>query len=756
MPSKFKVIIVGGGIGGLSLANMLETFDIDYVLLEARHDIAPKEGAGIGLMPNGSFILEQLGIFEAIKAAAPDAEVCEAHIRDSTGKPIISLKHLMYHQEMRHGYSMLFFDRRVFLDVLYGQLKQKEKVHCDSKVHHIEHLDKGVRVTTRDGQTHMGDIVIGADGIHSTIRKELYKTADFSKHNQEHNVPCYYQCSFGIAQDVEGWPQSQQGFTSGRGKSFLVVSGPRGRLYWFLFVKYPKPKYGRDIPRYSVEDEAEFVNKHRDLIVCEGLKFGQLYGKRVISGLTPLHEIVFREWFADRVLLVGDAVHKPNPIGGMGGNAAIETAAELVNALVDIRSDRQGSLDGLSLDEIRVVFKHVQDSRFQRAKFTVAASHELQYIMAMENPILATFALRVLLPLGGKHNFFRDLSSRIVGGSRLKHLKLPFRPHAIPYDHELPAKPLDGPLSRAVWPLFCVTVLYLTFTDRSSPEVSKIAHGLLASPNTAPSTFINYWVSIISPMIIYTVEGSRIGRHGSILSVPLIFLIVISVRGIGRSINLYALLYMFHSPLITVDRPVPAASAKSLLLATGMSFLLASLQLGLASTNTDPAGWLTSPATIVIAFYIAITAGRTVLKRFARSDSNHNPEKHEEWYSSDDMLSLNAIFGLVFFIQAFVSIAAHVLRSYSHLGILPNPIASRSTAFLFWGDLFRANGGSMIHSLYLVWELRRQGYVSSKDGLMVICAFSFGNLLIGPSACWIGVYWFRENVILGLSGQVSS
>jgi 2-polyprenyl-6-methoxyphenol hydroxylase-like FAD-dependent oxidoreductase len=97
----FKVIIVGGGIAGLTLANMLEKFDLDYVLLEAHEDIAPPTGAGVGLMPNGSFILDQLGCYEAVRAAAQDGEIEDSHIRDSNGKSVISLKHMMYHLEKR-------------------------------------------------------------------------------------------------------------------------------------------------------------------------------------------------------------------------------------------------------------------------------------------------------------------------------------------------------------------------------------------------------------------------------------------------------------------------------------------------------------------------------------------------------------------------------------------------------------------------------------------------------------------------------
>ncbi|KAK7413086.1 hypothetical protein QQX98_008034 [Neonectria punicea] len=64
--SDFKIVIAGGGIAGLVLANMLEKFDLDYVLLESHSEIAPPVGASIGMFPNGLRILDQLGCYGAI------------------------------------------------------------------------------------------------------------------------------------------------------------------------------------------------------------------------------------------------------------------------------------------------------------------------------------------------------------------------------------------------------------------------------------------------------------------------------------------------------------------------------------------------------------------------------------------------------------------------------------------------------------------------------------------------------------------
>lgn len=67
-----KIIIAGGSVAGLALANMLERFGIDFVVLEAYPRIAPQVGASIGLLPNGLRILDQLGCYEASRAKSEE------------------------------------------------------------------------------------------------------------------------------------------------------------------------------------------------------------------------------------------------------------------------------------------------------------------------------------------------------------------------------------------------------------------------------------------------------------------------------------------------------------------------------------------------------------------------------------------------------------------------------------------------------------------------------------------------------------
>jgi len=80
---SFRVIIAGGSIGGLTLAHCLSRAGIDYVVLEARSEIAPQIGAAIGISPNGGRILDQLELFDVINAQSCPMKF--VHSRESDG-----------------------------------------------------------------------------------------------------------------------------------------------------------------------------------------------------------------------------------------------------------------------------------------------------------------------------------------------------------------------------------------------------------------------------------------------------------------------------------------------------------------------------------------------------------------------------------------------------------------------------------------------------------------------------------------------
>lgn len=71
----------------------------------------------------------------------------------------------------------MFLDRQMVLQVLYDNIKDKSKVLTNKRVKTIQSEDGGVTAITTDNSVYKGDIVIGADGIHSTVRSEMWKHA---------------------------------------------------------------------------------------------------------------------------------------------------------------------------------------------------------------------------------------------------------------------------------------------------------------------------------------------------------------------------------------------------------------------------------------------------------------------------------------------------------------------------------------------------------------------------------------------------
>jgi len=86
--SAFKVIIAGGSICGLALANCLQYANIDFVLLESREQIGLHPGASMSIEPPGARILDQLGVYAELEKHL--VQTPETVLRDSRGRKFIS------------------------------------------------------------------------------------------------------------------------------------------------------------------------------------------------------------------------------------------------------------------------------------------------------------------------------------------------------------------------------------------------------------------------------------------------------------------------------------------------------------------------------------------------------------------------------------------------------------------------------------------------------------------------------------------
>ena len=73
------------------------------------------------------------------------------------------------------GYPIAFLERQRILQILFHRMRDQTKVLVNKKVVSVDHYEDGVLVSCADGSCYPGDIVAGADGIHSKVRREMWR-----------------------------------------------------------------------------------------------------------------------------------------------------------------------------------------------------------------------------------------------------------------------------------------------------------------------------------------------------------------------------------------------------------------------------------------------------------------------------------------------------------------------------------------------------------------------------------------------------
>jgi hypothetical protein len=210
------------------------------------------------------------------------------------------------------------------------------------------------------------------------------------------------------------------------------------------------------IPRYSEEQRDALAAEHAEDRVTDTLTFGELYALRTTATLQALPEVVFKKWHYNRIITIGDAAHKVshtnelndsrltnqkfNPIGGQGGNSAIEDAAVLATQLQKLLN---GDNKTTNFTEAAIVqaFEETQRLRFDRATKFLKSSHQLQSVQAQDT-LVSRFIAKVVLPLSSSDSAIEMICSGARGAAKIEALPVPKRPHSDLWDDEKPSKPM--------------------------------------------------------------------------------------------------------------------------------------------------------------------------------------------------------------------------------------------------------------------------------------------------------------------------
>ncbi|KAG0070104.1 hypothetical protein BGZ89_001412 [Linnemannia elongata] len=168
-PDRLRVLIVGGGIGGLMLGLMLERASIDYVILERSSEIRPL-GSAISLNGTVLRLFEQLGLLEDLYKISKFSGRLHLVKEDTVTQGHVDLEHF----RERYGYYSVVFGRPELLKLLVSRIPPG-KLILGKRILTTARTEFGVLVRCSDNSAYEGDILVGADGAYSSIRQNMYK-----------------------------------------------------------------------------------------------------------------------------------------------------------------------------------------------------------------------------------------------------------------------------------------------------------------------------------------------------------------------------------------------------------------------------------------------------------------------------------------------------------------------------------------------------------------------------------------------------
>ena len=307
VPEKPKAIIAGGGIGGLTAGIALRQAGIHAVVYERASELN-EIGAGIALASNAMKVFSKLDLADQIMACG--VPLASGAIKTWNGKDIIR------EVEEAHQFISVCVHRADLLRVLVQSLGEDNLV-LGHKLVGFEQSENGVVTRFANGEQVQGDLLVGADGLHSAVRASI--------HGEEKPRYSGYTAWRGVAH-FEAKAAISESWGPGRRFGMMPIGG--GRVYWFATKNVPEgqPESPEDrkqelldlfnrwhppIPNLIKATEPDVILRH------------DLYDRKPLK----------RYWGEGRVTLLGDAAHAATPNLGQGACQAIEDAYVLARYL---------------------------------------------------------------------------------------------------------------------------------------------------------------------------------------------------------------------------------------------------------------------------------------------------------------------------------------------------------------------------------------------------------------------------------------
>src|SRR5229473_3616988 len=325
-----RVLVAGGGIGGLTTAIALRHQGIKALVLE-QAEVLNETGAGIQIASNAAIVLRELGLETAMRAVGVKPQSYD--YRDLRSGRMLYQAALGDEAAGRYGAPMYNIHRADLIQLLFDAVPPEAK-KLSARCVAVSQDKDGVEVTLQTGEKVHGDVLVGCDGIHSVVRKHL------RGQEEKHFANILMWRSLIPAERLEGLNLEERGnYWFGPGRT-LITYWVRPKNLYSVLASVPAP----EVQRESWDDSGDISEMLRSFDDAEPRARRMLEQCRSVFITGMYYRDPIDNWTNGRITLLGDAVHPMVPFLAAGAGQSIEDAWTFGRVLSRRQEDVPGAL----------------------------------------------------------------------------------------------------------------------------------------------------------------------------------------------------------------------------------------------------------------------------------------------------------------------------------------------------------------------------------------------------------------------------
>ncbi len=317
MNKDSRILIHGAGVAGLACAIWLGRNGFRPVIIEKAPEIRAAGGFIICLSGASYRFADELGMMQDLKER--DSDIYNASYQDSNGETLLSLDY----RALFEGVDFIQITRDEIENVLYKYAKDLAEYRFSTSAKEIKQESPyKVQVEFIDGKQEEFDLVIGADGLHSTVRNLVFNKNEVMKHYLGLQVAAFkLDDNVGLKNKFE--------YHMDRNRYMVLYSCRDGKLGSIFLWK----SSDREAP--AIENRLEVLKENYRDAAPLFHKVIDNFPDNSPMYMDPLIQVEMKKWHKGRVVLLGDAAHCMTLLSGQGASSAFADASYLCKALID-------------------------------------------------------------------------------------------------------------------------------------------------------------------------------------------------------------------------------------------------------------------------------------------------------------------------------------------------------------------------------------------------------------------------------------